>query len=191
MQFCHCRFMALQHRLEITSDKTEFPPSDTTGLHMAFASMSCQHVVQPKQQPNLKDPSRYQNTSSWKQFQKHRDWKGEKHFLPEEVSKEFQEPCRSYSNPGPLEIIFLSLTEFGLLKTSMHWKSFLMFLVSNYPSPQGFPLARQLREMVHSIFFRSTEKIPLEYRKRYLNSYLSKTRIFSTRYLPHRKKSWP
>lgn len=60
--------------------------------------------------------------------------KGAKH-TPSATS--FTELCHSYPKSGPLETAFLSFTEFGVPKTSTCWKWFLMFLVSNYVSPQG------------------------------------------------------
>lgn len=49
---------------------------------------------------------------------------------------------------------------------------FWCFLYRITWSPQGFPLARHPREMVCRIFFRATEKFPLEYRKRFCSWYL-------------------
>lgn len=74
--------------------------------------------------------------------------KGAKH-APSATS--FTELCHSYPKSGPLETAFLSFTEFGVPKTRTCRKWFLMFLVSNYVSPQG-GLLQEAREKWFIVF---------------------------------------
>lgn len=89
----------------------------------------------------------------------------------------------SYSNPRPLRNCLPFFYQVWPAKNK-HVRLKIPSEVSYIQSPQGFPLARQMKEVVSQIFFQIHRKVPSGEKDSVLDIYLSKIRIVSTGVYP-------
>lgn len=122
MQVCHCEFVAAQCRLDLTPEITR---ASSLLHHRAtgcfWNPQRAPSLLHSKQQPNSKGsfPLSKHILETLPEVQRLQETK---HLYLQQVSKEFQEPWHSYSNPEPLETLFPSFIKFGQLKTRVHSK---------------------------------------------------------------------